>query len=347
MANAFNGIGALGRGTGGTPLWIQQRNHAYRQSLVGTLCCLMLIIAMATSVAPLPFGAADPDLPGVDGPAEGRDGEVEARTEDSLAADSPVDAAWPEADSVEFDLSQGAVESEVGGLPVRIETMEASESDAITLSLLPADVAVAAGVDGVILAVAGAKGPVSVEIDYSSFAGLYGGNFGARLRAWELSDCAAGSEEDCTVSAGAMTSSNDSETSTVSFVVDPSYTTTQIVALAAADASAGGAFGATPLAPSSSWTQSGASGAFNWSYPIEIPRPSVIWSRPSTSPTHPKTSTVGRLRRTTRGPGSVRGSHMSLDTLNADTGPVKTTVEPRTPPDPQTCAGRGTTPRSF
>ncbi|GAB3998742.1 hypothetical protein GCM10029992_25410 [Glycomyces albus] len=62
----------------------------------------------------LPYLAEVPTAPGADDPAEGIEAEVEARDGNDLAADGPVEASWPEADTMVFDLSEGSANGELG-----------------------------------------------------------------------------------------------------------------------------------------------------------------------------------------------------------------------------------------
>ncbi|MCD0443411.1 hypothetical protein LO763_07195 [Glycomyces sp. A-F 0318] len=273
---------------------------AARRKFTVAVSGLALLAGLVMAGMPLPYTASVPEAPGYDDAAEGRDGEVEEREGNELAVEEPVEAAWPEADTIVLDLAEGSASATVGGLPVTVAKVDQDSPDQVEIGVLPEAEADAAGIAGVLLAVAADGGEVEIEVGYDSMAGYYGGGYGSRLSAWTLPECAEGSGDDCAASAEETRAFNDSETRTLTFTVDTdegrsggaglagavnghgmtatteqartdSDTATSVVALAATDASAGGDFSATALAPSSEWTHGGSSGAFQWSYGIEVP----------------------------------------------------------------------------
>ncbi|RAJ70638.1 MULTISPECIES: RHS repeat-associated core domain-containing protein [unclassified Streptomyces] len=163
----------------------------------------------------------------------------------------------------------------------------------------------AAGVNGVLMAVRGtstkkADSSVRLTIDYSSFAGMYGGDWSSRLTASVLDDCALTSPKAHKCKPGTpLKSTNDPKAQSVSADVPltavaddesasgllaPTKSQTSATGLTAADdvtlvaltaAASGptGNYGATPLSPSGSWSAGGSSGGFAWSY--DMPTPSV------------------------------------------------------------------------
>jgi RHS repeat-associated protein len=258
---------------------------------------LALLSGLAVAGMPLPYFASVPDAPGPGEVAEGRDGEVEPREGNDLAAEAPVEATWPGADSTILDLGDGAAEATLGGLPVTVAKVDADSPDEVEIGILPAEAADTVGISGVLLAVAAGGGEVAVQVDYATLAGYYGGSYGSRLAAWGLPGCADATEGGCAAGADPLQAHNDSETQTLTFTVDTSEghfgganiatghamtatagrvsaqtgASTSVFALAATDASASGDYAATALAPSSEWTHGGSSGAFQWSYEIDVP----------------------------------------------------------------------------
>src|SRR5690606_42096384 len=121
----------------------------------------------------------------------GYEAEVEAREGNDLATDTPVEAAWPEADTRVFDLTDGTDEADLGGLPVTVSTVDENSPDEVEVGILSAAQAEEAGVSGLLVAVAGSGGEVEVSVGYASMAAYYGGSYGARRRAWGLPACAS------------------------------------------------------------------------------------------------------------------------------------------------------------
>ncbi|GGZ33946.1 RHS repeat domain-containing protein [Streptomyces poonensis] len=112
-------------------------------------------------------------------------------------------AHWPEADKARLEAptpGAKAARAQVGGLPVALvspgrSARAAHAVDALDVQVLDRDAARKAGVDGVLLAVRGtaakeADGTARLRIDYSSFAGMYGGDWASRLTASVVDDCA-------------------------------------------------------------------------------------------------------------------------------------------------------------
>jgi RHS repeat-associated protein len=281
-----------------TPLLPADRLSDARSKFAVAVSGLALLSGFAVAGMPLPYFASVPDAPGPGNVAEGRDGEVEAREGNDLAAEAPVEATWPGADSIVLDLAGGTAAAILGGLPVTVAKVDEGSPDEVEIGLLPAEDAETANISGVLLAVAANGGDVEIAVDYGTMAGYYGGGYGSRLAAWAVPDCADGTQDGCAKDAEALRAHNDTETQSLTFTVDTgegisggasvatghamtatgnsparpqTATTTSVVALAAADASGGGDYSATTLAPSSEWTHGGSSGAFNWSYGIDVP----------------------------------------------------------------------------
>jgi RHS repeat-associated protein len=146
----------------------------------------------------------------------------------------------------------------------------------------------ALGVAGVVFTLSrsdgqAASGRVHVSLDYSSFAYADGGDYAARLRLVELPSCAlttprrpacrrqtplASADNLRTDELGAdVTLPGAAVAGTGAGAMDPA------VVLAAATSTSGssGNYSATPLSEAGNWAQGGSSGAFLYSYPIQVP----------------------------------------------------------------------------
>ncbi|WP_165484669.1 polymorphic toxin-type HINT domain-containing protein [Streptomyces kasugaensis] len=235
---------------------------------------------------------------------------------------------WPAAGSTEVALdpadsevtnslsSQGASGRRADTLPITVTparpTARSAAADPTKVKVTLADHGAArkAGIDGLLLSmtrtdIPASKGkpvPVRIQVDYSSFRGAYGGDWASRLRLIQLPGCAVRTPEkaECRVQKPLPTE-NDTRSGKLS---------TASVTLATPDAGAGtaraavaptvlgatadssgssGDYKATNLKASGAWSQGGASGSFNWSYPVGVPgvpgglQPSVSLSYSSRS----------------------------------------------------------------
>jgi RHS repeat-associated protein len=187
-------------------------------------------------------------------------------------AEVAVAAATPPVTSRDADARLAAGGTRAGGLPVQVAAR--GKRDATKVRVRVADQAAAqrAGVAGVLLSVIpdrSGDGPLTVGVDYSTFRDAVGAGFGSRLRLVELPACVLTTPErdECRVRTP-LPSTNDGAKQ----VVTADVTSDASVLAAVADSGgAGGQFAASSLAPSGSWSVTGNTGAFSWSYPIELP----------------------------------------------------------------------------
>ena len=185
------------------------------------------------------------------------------------------------------------------GLPVRIESVsaEATGSPELTVEVLDRGSNSVAWRDALLIrltptSTATRAASVKLAVDYSGFRYAYGGDWASRLRLWRLSTgCAQPKASDDTCQVVSLPSVNDTATSTVTAAV-PAGTPT-LVAVAAAPSGPEGDFTATPMAPSATWSQSGGTGNFSWSYPIRVP-PSLGGPTPKLSLDYSSASVDGR-----------------------------------------------------
>ncbi|POX44899.1 hypothetical protein C3488_31370, partial [Streptomyces sp. Ru72] len=154
--------------------------------------------------------------------------------------------------------------------------------------------ALRAGADGMLLGFSRAdarrgNGRVRVVIDYSSLAKAYGGGFGSRLRLFQVPACALTTPQltrcrtrtpisftnratadqlTATLTLGSSAGSTPSSGGTFAPMTMSADTTT--VEVTSGSSGSQGDYAATSLNPSGSWQTSGT-GAFTYSYPIDVP----------------------------------------------------------------------------
>ncbi len=118
-----------------------------------------------------------------------------------------------------------------------------------------------------------APGPLRVTVDYSGFAGAFGGAYASRLRLVELPACAVSdpSQASCRT-AKPLPTTNDGEHHTLTAASVPLRSNAPTVLAAVADdKGAKGDYQATSLAPSATWDTNLNTGDFSWSYDIPVP----------------------------------------------------------------------------
>jgi RHS repeat-associated protein len=171
-------------------------------------------------------------------------------------------------------------------------TADAARSSEVSATVLPHSQAAALGVSGLVLNLGGqapGTGKVRVGLDYASFAQVYGGNYGTRLDLVELPGCALTTPQlaACRVQTP-VGSVQDYKGTTVSAVVTLGQAAAAatmsysghgasagvVLAATSTTGSEGGAAGEYPptkLEPDGTWAEGGASGSFNYTYPITVP----------------------------------------------------------------------------
>ncbi|MEV6601717.1 polymorphic toxin-type HINT domain-containing protein [Actinoplanes sp. NPDC051346] len=215
----------------------------------------------------------------------------------AAAAVAPAPVRWPAAGTAEISVPAartGAAarsapaapkaSTKIGGLPVTVAAapttvpapgVRAGSTTApgkVSIQVLERRDAEQAGVDGPVLRVrradgGTASGAVQLGVDYAGFAHAYGGDFGARLRLVKLPECALSTPQKPECAGTPLRATNDTAAKTVSATA----ATGSLIALAAADSSSQGNYGATQLAPSSKWSVAPSTGGFSWSYPLRTP----------------------------------------------------------------------------
>ncbi|MFD8493316.1 RHS repeat-associated core domain-containing protein [Amycolatopsis sp. NPDC059657] len=179
-----------------------------------------------------------------------------------------------------------------GTLPVSV-SLAAGEANAraagtsskVRVQTFDQKVAQAAAINGMVLAVADAGGAsgaeVSVQLDYSGFATAFGGDYGSRLRLFELPECALVTPEKPQCRVGTpLRSDNRAVGSRLTAKVTLPGTqdkgsTKRVLAAQATPSGAGGSFEATKLSPTGKWSAGGSGGDFTYSVPLRVPPPSI------------------------------------------------------------------------
>ncbi|GII88355.1 hypothetical protein Ssi03_63450 [Sphaerisporangium siamense] len=113
---------------------------------------------------------------------------------------------------------------------------------------------------------------LTVEVDYSGFRYAYGGDWASRLRLVRLPECAA-TTPDLPRCQGRTPLPTRNDVKAGRLTADVGFTTagTMTLAAEAAPSGAAGSYEATSLSPSATWEVSNQSGAFSWSYPLQLP----------------------------------------------------------------------------
>jgi RHS repeat-associated protein len=210
--------------------------------------------------------------------------------------------------SVTHALSVGAGTQE-GTLPVKLA--QAADSPAPTgtwlVKLYDRSDALASGLDGALMTVtAPATGsvPIDVQLDYSQFQNLYGADWASRLKFVQFPECYLSTPDaDGCNTYQELETANDSAAKTVTATVDTAADGTvsqastngestvgspgvaqalyaqpaaatgdkAVVGIVDSGTGASGTFKATPLSASGKWEAGGSSGAFSYSYPVQVP----------------------------------------------------------------------------
>lgn len=253
--------------------------------MIGLVAALMISTLAATSVA---APAKAPALSAIKVVATA-DQQLKRVKAPTMPAPEPVkDASWPAAGEAEIVVSKAsalpraadlgepmaASAQRVGSLPVVVTALDrARGQDAkVRVRVADQDVARRAGIAGVVLSVTPSSlGKVKVGVDYSSFRNAVGGSFASRLRLVALPACVLTTPEkaECRTRTP-LPSRNDAVSRTVTTEVSAARTE-QVFAATADSSGSAGSFTASSLAPSGSWGVTGNTGAFTWSYPIELP----------------------------------------------------------------------------
>ncbi|MGV8973118.1 MAG: RHS repeat domain-containing protein [Rhodoglobus sp.] len=200
-------------------------------------------------------------------------------THQAMNSARPPAVEWPAGSSTLVDLQASPLDPpavvRLGGTPGLAS--KSAGSGRVRVQVLERAAATEAGVNGVLLTIdavdpATAAGLVDIDVavDYSSFAGAYGGDWAERLQLVQMPACAVTTPRrvQCRTQTP-IESTNDTATSVVTASI--SRSALGVMALSAAASGPTGNWGATSLSPSAAWQVSGQTGAFDWSYPMRTP----------------------------------------------------------------------------
>jgi RHS repeat-associated protein len=201
---------------------------------------------------------------------------------------------WPTAAAATIDLRTKPANAKVlaTGTPVWAQSVAGGAQVALDVRVADHATTLSTGAKGLLFSVGAAQaGAVRIGVNYGAFAQAYGGNFGSRLRLVELPTCAvtAPSAVGCaraTPVPSTLDLTSQSVSASVQFNAAPAVTTAaartgfapvpggRVFALTSdsgTEGGSGGSYAATDLKPSGSWSAGGSTGAFDYSYPIQLP----------------------------------------------------------------------------
>ncbi|MEU2778503.1 SpvB/TcaC N-terminal domain-containing protein, partial [Streptomyces sp. NPDC007162] len=222
---------------------------------------------------------------------------------------SATSAATTAAPSSVTHALSAAAGTQAGTLPVKLA--QAADSPAPTgtwqVRLYDRSDALASGLDGALMTVTApttGSVPIDVQLDYSQFQNLYGADWASRLKFVQFPECYLSTPDaDGCNAYQELETANDSGAKTVTATVDTAADGTvsqastndrstvgsagavqasyaqpvaatgdkAVVGVVDSGAGASGTFKATPLSASGKWEAGGSSGAFSYSYPVQVP----------------------------------------------------------------------------
>ena len=197
--------------------------------------------------------------------------------------------SWPAAGTATAILT-GSAAVRAGRLPVTVAPAAGAgvrppaAPPSVTVSMLPRSAAAAAGLTGVLFTVSttgrtSSGSALQVTLDYSGFAYAYGGDYASRLRLVELPACALTTPWQPACRAPAPVASvNNVRTSQLGADVAPPAVLNNgaeapavVLGATTSTSGSGGDYTATPLPEAGTWAAGDPSGAFTYSYPIQVP----------------------------------------------------------------------------
>ncbi|MBL1109712.1 sugar-binding protein [Streptomyces sp. 5-8] len=240
-------------------------------------------------------GKGRPSLPASERPVATTTGKVKPRTlmKGPRTPQAIPDAAWPKATSTVLHMPAAAEKNSapavrVKGLPLTLDTQGTARKEPfrgdVEARLLSRAAAQKAGVDGALLTLkpvtkptskTGQVGRVQAHLDYSGFAGAYGGGYASRLTMVELPACALTTPDKAACRSSKLVPTvNDAEKQTLTAQnVSLNVGSATVLAAVAGAQSDKGDYKATSLSPSATWNTSLNTGDFTWSY--DMPAPGV------------------------------------------------------------------------
>jgi RHS repeat-associated protein len=263
---------------------------ACRRAGYGVTVALVANLAVAGLAGPVEAFTGRDDLP-VDEPVEvipvvrGGTGFVDPSA-DQLWDPAEVADRLPEPATARFDLDPAVAQTAApAGFPVSVTAPgyrpgvpRLATSGTVTVTVLDAGAARAAGVAGLLVRVSGpGAGAADLRVDYAGFSDLFGGGWGSRLRLLELPACSVTTPrvEGCLQSTPVQSvNMADRQTLTARLDLDPTSAGVaggRVFAVTASASGEGGDYRATDLSPAGSWTAGGNDGAFTYGFPLRLP----------------------------------------------------------------------------
>jgi YD repeat-containing protein len=167
--------------------------------------------------------------------------------------------------------------TQAGTLPIRLGApTPGSPTSRVRVRLAPQSVSSTSGVAGYVFTLKGLgltkPHRVTVAIDYSALAAHFGGDTQGRMELVALPACALTTPSVAACrTRSTIPFTNNQSTTTLAATVAVGSSTTLVLAAAATTGGGGGDYSATSLTPSGKWSVSGGTGAFSWTYPINVP----------------------------------------------------------------------------
>ncbi|MDX2602880.1 polymorphic toxin-type HINT domain-containing protein [Streptomyces caniscabiei] len=189
---------------------------------------------------------------------------------------------WPRTTAATVTLDKDT--TRVKGLPLTLDTRVKKTSDAAdgtyTVRTLSRKAARKTGVDGPVFTLTPGKGGTQragkarAALDYSSFAGLYGGGYASRLTLVQLPACALTTPQKakCRTTRPVETVNDTDKQTLTTKSVSLSAGSATVLAATTAASSDKGDYTATSLSASSTWNTDLSSGSFAWSYDMSVPK---------------------------------------------------------------------------
>ncbi|WP_371659829.1 polymorphic toxin-type HINT domain-containing protein [Streptomyces sp. NBC_00280] len=244
---------------------------------------LTATLLQASGVPAVAQGWAKPALPQAESPVAGGPAGKALPRKVTKGPRTPAEApatSWPKATAAAVTLRQGA--TRVKGLPLTLDTRaeRSAATGTYTVGTLSRAAARKTGVDGPVFTLTprqgGAQrgGNVRAGLDYSSFAGLYGGGYASRLTLVRLPACALTTpqKKQCRTTQPLETVNDTDKQTLTTKSVALSATTATVLAATASASSDKGDYKATSLSASSTWNTDLSSGSFAWSYDMPVPK---------------------------------------------------------------------------
>ncbi|MBE1487623.1 RHS repeat domain-containing protein [Plantactinospora soyae] len=265
--------------------------------------------------------------------------EVKPRTPNAALAASTTDpepVSWPAPGAAEFAVSAPATgraalatpTTKVGGLAVSVTAPstpavtdgraagQATVPDRVRLAVLDRKASETTRATGPMFRVGRsdgqqASGRVQVTVGYEGIAGLFGGDYGARLRLARLPECALTTPELAECVGQSVPTLNNSADRTLSAELTATANTGVLYTMLADDSSSQGNYGATKLSASAKWSVGPSTGGFSWSYPLRTP-PVPAGAGPGITLSYSSQAVDGRTA-TTNNQGSWLGEGFSYE----------------------------------